>query len=99
MIERVHPIRIYVVVTGVLLALTGLTVALAHVSLGSLNAPLALLIAALKAALIALFFMHLRWSQPLVRIVAMAAVFWLAILMVGTMDDIVTRSWLPIGGK
>ena len=43
--------------------------------------------------------MHLRWSQPITRLVGAAALLWLAILMVGTLDDILTRGWLPVPGK
>ncbi|HEV7666199.1 MAG TPA: cytochrome C oxidase subunit IV family protein [Chloroflexota bacterium] len=99
MTDHVVAVRLYVLVTVGLLVLTGVTVAVAHVNLGWLNAPLALLIAAGKAVLIALFFMHLRWGDAQVRLVALAGVLWVSILIIGTMDDILTRGWLPIPGK
>ena len=86
-------------VDAALLILTGLTILLAHVNLGGFNAVVALLIAATKATLIALFFMELRTSPPMTRIVGLAALLWLGILIVGTMDDVVTRGWLPVPGK
>jgi len=46
-----------------------------------------------------MFLMHLRWSAPMVRLVGIIALLWLAILIVGTMDDAVTRGWLQIPGK
>ena len=95
----VQPVRTYAIVCGVLLVLTGVTIGLAHVNLGGFNAALALLIAAAKAVLIALFFMHLRGSSPLTRLVGIGALLWLAILIVGTLDDILTRGWLPVPGK
>lgn len=99
MTDRIIPLRLYLLITVALLVLTAVTVAVAHVNLGWFNAPLALLIAAGKAVLIALFFMHLRWSDAQVRLVAVAALIWVSIMIVGTMDDILTRGWLLIPGK
>jgi len=45
------------------MALTVVTVAAAQVNLGSLNVPIALAIASVKAALVALIFMHLLWDE------------------------------------
>ena len=97
--DRVLPVRSYVLVCAALLLLTGLTILLAHIDLHGLNAALALAIAAAKAVLIALFFMHLRSSPSTTRIAALAGLFWLAILISGTMDDLITRGWLPTPGK
>jgi cytochrome c oxidase subunit 4 len=55
----------------------------------------ALLIAMCKGSLVALFFMHLRWSSRLMHIVAVAALFWLAILLSLTLSDYRTRDWTP----
>jgi len=95
----VQSVRTYTVVCGVLLVLTGVTIGLAHVNLGGFNNLLALLIAAAKAMLIGVFFMHLRGSPSVTRLVGIAALLWLAILIVGTLDDILTRGWLPVPGK
>ena len=82
-----------------LLALTTVTILVANVDLGPLNTPLALLIAAAKALLVLLFFMHLREAPGLLWVAAGAGFFWLAILIVLTMSDVATRSVLPIAGK
>jgi caa(3)-type oxidase subunit IV len=60
-----------------------------------------LLIAAAKAVLIALFFMELKFPQAgrLPRLVGAVAVLWLGFLVVGTLDDVLTRNWLPTPGK
>jgi len=47
----------------------------------------------------ALFFMRLRWSPAMTRLVAVAALLWLAILIVGVLDDMLTRGWIPVPGK
>lgn len=99
MSARVPSARTYLVVTVVLLVLAGSTVGLATVHLGIWNTPIALGIAAIKALLIAVFFMELRDSFPLPRLAAVVALIWLTILIGFTMDDVLTRAWLPTPGK
>ena len=48
---------------------------------------------AAKTALIALYFMRLRYQPGLVRLFAGAGLFWLAILMVLSLADFFTRAW------
>jgi len=91
--------RGYLLVFVVLLALTALTILVANVDLGPLNTPIALLIAAAKALLVLVFFMHLKEAPGLLWMVAGAGFFWLAILIVLTMSDVATRAVLPIAGK
>ena len=55
-----------------LLVLTGITVGAAYIDLGSGNVVVALIIATIKASLVALFFMHLRWEKPVNAIIAVA---------------------------
>ena len=82
-----------------LLILLAATVAVAYVDLGFLNPILTITIAVIKALLILLFFMHLRYSSALTWIVAMAGFFWLGILLVLSMSDFLTRFWVPsLGG-
>jgi cytochrome c oxidase subunit IV len=98
MAEHVTPVRTYVIVGGVLLALTALTVAVSFVPLGILHVPVALAIATAKAVLVVLFFMHVRHSGPITRLVIAVALIWLFILIAGTLDDYLTRSWLGVPG-
>jgi cytochrome c oxidase subunit 4 len=95
----VTSVRTYVVVAVVVLLLAGLTIGLAFLPLGPWHTPVALGIAAAKAILIGVFFMHLRFGTAMVRLTAAAGLLWLAILLGGTLDDVVTRGWLPIPGK
>ena len=57
-----------------LLALTALTVAASRVDFGELNTAIAIGIAVVKATLVALFFMHLRYEGRYLRTVLAAAV-------------------------
>ena len=63
---------------------------------GPLNAVIALTIACVKAALVVLFFMHLRYSARLTWVILGAAIFWLAIMFALTFSDYSTRNWLSI---
>jgi cytochrome c oxidase subunit IV len=91
--------RLYAVVFVVLLALTTLTVLVASVDLGPLNTPVALGIAAGKAMLVVLFFMHLKDAPGILWLAAGAGFFWLGILILLTMSDVATRGILSIPGK
>ena len=97
--DGVIPVRVHVVVWLVLLLLAGINLGLSQLRLGGWSGALSLLIAALQALLIALFLMHLRWSPAVVRIIAVAALLWLVILIVGTLDDVLTRGWLSAPGR
>jgi cytochrome c oxidase subunit 4 len=88
---HIVPISTYVKVFVALFVLLVVTVAVAQVHLGLLNTPIALLIALAKAALIVLFFMHVRNSPPLVRVFSAGGFLWLAILFTLTFADVLTR--------
>jgi cytochrome c oxidase subunit IV len=82
----------YFAVFLALLALTALTTGVAFIDLGGIgNVAVALAIAVTKAVLVALYFMHLRYSSPLTVTFAGAGIFWLAILMALTLSDYITR--------
>ena len=79
------------VVGGALLFLTLSTYIAARFDLGVGNLIVALLIAAAKASLIVLYFMHARHSDRLTRLAIGAALLWFGILFVLTMSDYVWR--------
>ena len=86
-----EPIAVYFRVTGALFALLALTVGLAFVDMGPFNIVVAMTIAFVKALLVVLFFMHVKYSSKLVMLFAAAGVFWLAILFMFTLSDFLTR--------
>jgi cytochrome c oxidase subunit 4 len=87
--------KTYLLVFAALIFLTITTTIVATIDLGPLNIVVALLIAMIKASLVILFFMHMRWSSRLMHIVATAALFWLIILIALTLSDYRTRQWTP----
>ena len=92
------PRHVYYWVYAALLGLTLLTVGIAYIDLGRLNLAAAVTIAICKALLVMIFFMHLRSSTHLTRIVAAAGVIWLGHLILFTMTDYLTRGWTPRAG-
>lgn len=83
----------YYAVSLALAVLLVLTVAASYVDLGRLNVVVAIAIATVKAVLIMLFFMHVKYSPPLVRLAAVGGFVWLGILLTITLADYVARGW------
>lgn len=84
---HVVPLWLLAAVLGVLLFLTILTVAVTYVDLGSLNIFVALLIAVIKAALVGLYFMHLRWDSPFNSVILIASLLFVAVFMAFALID------------
>ncbi|HEX7486076.1 MAG TPA: cytochrome C oxidase subunit IV family protein [Vicinamibacterales bacterium] len=85
------PRSTYFTVYAVLVVLTGLTTTVAFFDLGLANPIVALSIAIVKASLVILFFMHLKYGTRLTWVVGGAAIFWLGILMVLILSDYAMR--------
>jgi cytochrome c oxidase subunit 4 len=83
----------YYGIFGALMVLTAVTVAMAFVNLGTLNFPVALAIAITKATLVVLFFMHVKYSSRLTKMIVGMAFFFLIILFALTMTDYLSRGW------
>jgi cytochrome c oxidase subunit 4 len=90
--NHVIPKSTYYIVSAWLMVLLVLTVAAAQRDLGAANVPIALAIAIAKAILIVLFFMHVRYGSPLVRLFAAGGFFWLLIMLAFILADVQARS-------
>ena len=93
--ENVHVAsrRSYFAIFAILMICTYLTWQVAYFDLGPLNTVVALAIAVFKAVLVILFFMHVRHGSRLTGVVVLAGVFWLALMLIVTMSDYLTRGW------
>jgi cytochrome c oxidase subunit 4 len=91
--DHVVPLTVYFAVFAILLVLTGVTTAVAFVDLGRMNVVVALTIAVVKGSLVLLYFMHLRYTARLTPLMVAIAFFWLAVMIVLTMADVVSRGW------
>jgi len=97
--SHVLPKSTYYAVYAALMVLLVATVGFAFVDLGALNFLVTMIIAVAKALMIALIFMHVRYSERLVWVFAGASFLWLGIMIVFTLNDYFTRGWLNIPGK
>ncbi|HEY8100684.1 MAG TPA: cytochrome C oxidase subunit IV family protein [Burkholderiaceae bacterium] len=88
-------IKHYLIVWLCLMVLLGLTFGSAFLRMGAWNGAINLIIAAIKALLVVLFFMHLKSSKGLVRICAVTALFTLGLLFLLSGSDYVTRKIYP----
>jgi cytochrome c oxidase subunit 4 len=89
-----HSQIFYIAIGVALLVLTATTAAVAFVNLGPFNPVVALLIATIKAALVVIFFMHVKGaSEKLTAAVVVSGFFFLSILLTLSLADYLTRSW------
>jgi cytochrome c oxidase subunit 4 len=95
---HVLPVQTYVLVFVGLMALLLLTVGVAFLNLGPLSLVAALMIAAVKALLIMLYFMHVKYSNKLVWLFAGAGFLWLLILIGLAASDYISRYWVTLLG-
>ena len=90
---HISPPSTYYTIFGSLMVLTAMTVAAAFIDLGLLNFPVALAIAIFKATLVILFFMHVKYSSRLTKLICGGAFFFLLILFGLTLSDYLSRGW------
>src|SRR5687768_14625298 len=95
--QEVHvPVRTYLIIFAGLMLLMLLTVVAAFIpGLGNFGIVIALGIATLKAILVILYFMHVKYASPLVKIFVIAGFVWFFIALGLTFTDYLTRPWLP----
>ena len=96
---HIDSVGTYVKILLALLVATAVTTAVARVDLGGFSIVVALGIASVKMVLVALFFMHIRHSTKLTRLVVLGGLLWLGILLLLTMTDFATRGILGVPGK
>jgi cytochrome c oxidase subunit IV len=85
--------KLYAAVLGGLLFLTVVTVGASMINFGGgmANVVIAMLIASIKASLVALFFMHLRWEGKMNAIIFCSTLFFLGLFLIGCYTDNVSR--------
>jgi cytochrome c oxidase subunit 4 len=92
--EHVVPKSLYLTIFGALMVLTFITVAVAFVDLGNMNVAVAMVVAVIKATLVVLFFMHVKYASLTTKLVVISSMVWLGFLFFITLSDYLTRGWL-----
>lgn len=103
--HHVVPLSVHGRVFAALMVLLIITLAAAAVdfhkvlgpSFGWLNISIAVFIAVVKAALVILYFMHVRYSSRMTWVFAGAAFVFVGIMFGLTLSDYFTRDWLEDG--
>lgn len=91
---HIVPLRVYFAVIAALFLLTGLTVWVAFQDFGRFNDLVAVTIAVIKAVLVMMFFMHLKYSARILWLFAGAGAVWFVIMIALMLTDYRSRSWL-----
>jgi cytochrome c oxidase subunit 4 len=81
------PISILLAVFGALMFLTFITVAVTYVDLGRLSIWVALIIALVKASLVCLYFMHLRYDAPFHGLIVIISMLFVILFIGITLMD------------
>ena len=78
-------------ILGLLLILTGVTVAVSYMDLGFFNVPVALGVACTKVTLVLLYFMHLKYEGPIINLSFVGTITFLLIMIGFTFFDVAFR--------
>ncbi len=88
---HVHPLNVYLSAGATLLVLTAVTVLVSFVHLGPFNLVVAMLIASIKASIVALIFMHLWYDNKLFLSIFLISIAFVTVFIVLTMFDTLRR--------
>jgi cytochrome c oxidase subunit 4 len=92
---HISPLWLNLTIFGALMVLTALTVWAAFQDFGPMDFTVAFAIALVKATLVVLFFMHVKYSSKLVMICAATGFLFLIFLFAFPFADYATRSLVP----
>ena len=87
-ISHVMSLSVLFSVFAALVLLTLLTVVAAQISFGAWEVWVSLGIATIKAALVAIYFMHLRYDRPFNAVVFLSAIVFVALFLALTLMDV-----------
>lgn len=87
--------KTYVIVWAALMVMTAITVYVSYINFGMLNIVIALVVASIKASIVALYFMHLKFEDSITWVFALFPLSLLALLIGMTITDTFTRTIVP----
>lgn len=93
MADHIVSVRFYLWVYVALMVLLGATLGAAYANLGPFNTVLWITIAGMKAALVVLYFMHVRYASKMTWLFAGAGLLWFFTLLGLTLTDYFSRGW------
>jgi cytochrome c oxidase subunit 4 len=84
---HVSSLKFYIAIFVALCLLTILTVVVSNVHLGRANLIVAVIIASMKASLVLLFFMHLRYDNKFNAMILIVAIMFIGVFFAYTLND------------
>jgi cytochrome c oxidase subunit 4 len=101
MLGHILPLKVYLGVFAALVVLTVVTVQASYIDTGpAMHLTIAMVIASVKAGLVAMFFMHLKYEQKITWLYAGFPLILLAILIGGLFIDNPYRiKTVPVGSQ
>ncbi len=91
---HVSSVKFYIAILATLMFFTLLTVGVASVHLGPLNLAVAVVIASIKATLVIMFFMHLKYDNKFNATIVVCSLMFIGVFFAYTMNDTDTRAEL-----
>src|ERR1700677_3944114 len=91
--HHVTPPGVYVIIFVTLLVFTAVTVGASYIEMGIFNPIVALAIGVVKATLVVLFFMGVKYSTKLTKLTVFAGLFTFLVLIGMTLADYISRAW------
>ncbi|HES59371.1 MAG: cytochrome C oxidase subunit IV family protein [Calditrichaceae bacterium] len=89
--HHITPLKTYLSVGVALMVLTIITVVVSFVHFGAFNLIIAMVIASIKAVLVALFFMHLLYDNKLFMAIFSISLIFVSVFIILTMFDTMQR--------
>lgn len=89
--QHITPYSTYIWILAALLILTTATVTITNVNLGPLSVTAAMLIASIKATLVLLYFMHLKFDNKIYRLMFSVVLLVFVLVIVFTFFDYLFR--------
>ncbi len=90
--HQVLPMKLYINVFIVLLIFTAITVLVAQFDFGIMNGVVAMAVASVKAVLVALYFMHLKYDDKSNAVCLIGAFFFLIVMFIFIALDVGSRA-------
>lgn len=92
--HHIVPVRVYLSIISILMVLTVVTVWAGFIDFGFLNTVIAVGIAVIKALLVVMFFMHLKYSARILWLYAGAGAVFFLIMIAFLLGDYRSRAWM-----
>ena len=89
--HHIVPYKVYFLILGILVILTGISVAVTQIDLGALTIGIALLLATIKSSLVLIYFMHLKFENSFFTFMVIGVILLLGLVIFVTFLDYLYR--------